>query len=125
MIEIEREMRLAKSSVSQQRFLCRKIAPQATRIREEKSVTTKEFPVATKEFFVATKEFPITTEIAKDSKKSCRDRVDMLKRKMFFATRKIVSRQIPDAKGHEKLVANRFGVATQNIPIATRTGLLH
>ena len=32
---------------------------QATRIREEESVVTKEFPVA--------------TEIAKDSRKSCRD----------------------------------------------------
>ena len=29
------------------------------------------------------------------------------------------------AKGHEKLVANRLGVATQYIPVATRTRLLH
>ena len=36
-----------------------------------------------------------------------------------------MSRQTPEAKGHEKLVANRFGVATQYIPIATRTRLLH
>ena len=49
-------------------FMSRQTTEQATRIREEKSVTTKEFPVA--------------TEIAKDSKKSCRDRVDRLKRKM-------------------------------------------
>ena len=66
-------------------------AQQATRIKEEKS---------------------IATEIAKDSKKSCRDRVDRLKRKMFVATRKIMSRHIPEAEGHEKLFANRFGVAT-------------
>ena len=36
-----------------------------------------------------------------------------------------MSRHIPNAEGHEKLVANRFGVATQGIPIATRTRLLH
>ena len=36
-----------------------------------------------------------------------------------------MSQQTPEAKGHEKLVANRFGVATQYIPIATRTRLLH
>ena len=72
-------------------------AQQATRIGEEKSVTTKEFPVA--------------TEIAKDSNKSCRNRVDKLKRKMFVATRKIMSQQIPEV-GHEKLVANRFGDVT-------------
>ena len=41
--------------------MSRQIAQQATRIEEEKSI--------------ATKEFPVTTEIAKDSKKSCRDRV--------------------------------------------------
>ena len=48
---------------------------QATRNREEKSV--------------ATKEFSVVTEIAKDSKKTCRDRVDRLKRKMFVVTRKL------------------------------------
>ena len=52
---------------------------QATGIRKEKSVTTKEFLIATK--------------IAKDSKKFCRDRVNKVKRKMFVATRKIMSRQ--------------------------------
>ena len=72
-----------------------------------------------------TKEFPVAIEIAKDSKKSCRGRVDKMKRKMFVATRKIMSRQTLEAKGHEKLVANRFGVATQYIPVATRTRLLH
>ena len=36
-----------------------------------------------------------------------------------------MSRQIPEAEEHEKLVANRFGVATQDIPVATRTRLLH
>ena len=39
--------------------MSRQTAQQATRIREEKSV--------------AIKEFPVVTEIAKDSKKSCRD----------------------------------------------------
>ena len=86
-------------------------AQQVTRIREEN--------------FVATKEFPVVTKIAKDSKKSCRDRVDRLKRKMFISTRKIMSRQTPEVEGHEKLVANRFGVTTQYIPVSTRTRLLH
>ena len=36
-----------------------------------------------------------------------------------------MSRQTPEAEGHEKLVANRFGVGTQYIPVATRTRLLH
>ena len=30
-----------------------------------------------------------------------------------------------EGQGHEKLVANRFGVATQGIPVATRTRLLN
>ena len=58
-------------------------AQQAKRIIEEKSVTINEFHVV--------------TEIAKDSKKSYRDRVDRLKRKMFVMIRKIMSRHIPDA----------------------------
>ena len=36
-----------------------------------------------------------------------------------------MSRQIPKAEGYEKLVANKFGVTTQEIPVATRTRLLH
>ena len=48
-----------------------------------------------------------------------------MKRKMFVAIRKIMSRQTPEAEGHEKLVANRFGVVTQYFPITTRTRLLH
>ena len=32
-----------------------------------------------------------------------------------------MSRQTPVEQGHEKLGANRFGVATQGIPVATRT----
>ena len=36
-----------------------------------------------------------------------------------------MSRQIPEAEGHEKLVANRLGVATQGIPVAIRTRLLN
>ena len=36
-----------------------------------------------------------------------------------------MSRQTPKGQEHEKLVANRFGVATQGIPIATRTRLLN
>ena len=59
------------------------------------------------------------------TEKLCRDRVDRLKRKMFVAIRKILSRHILEAEGHEKLVANRFGVATQDILVATRTRLLH
>ena len=39
-------------------------AQQATRIRKEKSIATKEFPIA--------------TEIVKDSKKSCRDRENFI-----------------------------------------------
>ena len=42
-------------------YMSQQTAQQVTRIREEK--------------FVATKEFSVTIEIAKDSKKSCRDRV--------------------------------------------------
>ena len=34
-------------------------------------------------------------------------------------------RQNLEAEGHEKLVANRLGVATQGIPIATRTRLVN
>ena len=86
-------------------------AQYATRIRKEKSV--------------ATKAFPIMTEIAEDLKKSCRDRVDRLKRKMFVAIRKIMYRQIPEAEEHENLVSNIFGVATQYIPVVNRTRLLH
>ena len=59
-------------------FMLQKIAQQATRIREEKSVMAKEFSV--------------TIEIAKDSKKFCHDRVNKLKRKKFVAARKIMSR---------------------------------
>ena len=91
--------------------MSQQIAQQATRIREEKSIATKEFHVA--------------IEIAKDSKKSYRDRVDRLKRKMSVTTRKIMSRHILDAEGLEKLIANRFGVATQGTPVATRMRLLH
>ena len=31
-----------------------------------------------------------------------------------------MSRQTPEAEGHEKLVANRFGVATQYIPVCDK-----
>ena len=34
-------------------------------------------------------------------------------------------RQTPEEEGHEKLVANKFGVMTQYIPVVTRTRLLH
>ena len=71
-IEIERELRSTKSILSQQ------IAQLAIRTREEKSV-------AKKENFVV-------IEIVKESKKSCRDRVDKLKRKILVATKKIMSR---------------------------------
>ena len=36
-----------------------------------------------------------------------------------------MSRQTPEAEGQEKLVTNRFSVATQYIPITTKTRLLH
>ena len=36
-----------------------------------------------------------------------------------------MSRQTLEAEGHEKLVANRFGVTTQYFPVMTRTKLLH
>ena len=36
-----------------------------------------------------------------------------------------MSWQTPAEQGHEKMGANRFGVATQGIPIATRTRLLN
>ena len=36
-----------------------------------------------------------------------------------------MSRRTLEAEGHEKLVANKFGVATQYIPVAIRTRLLH
>ena len=36
-----------------------------------------------------------------------------------------MSQQTLEAEGHEKMVANRFGVATQYILVATRTRLLH
>ena len=34
-------------------------------------------------------------------------------------------RQTPEERGHEKLVANKFGVTTQGIPVLTRTRLLN
>ena len=36
-----------------------------------------------------------------------------------------MSRQTLEEQGHEKLIANRFGVVTQSIPAATRTRLLN
>ena len=36
-----------------------------------------------------------------------------------------MSRQTPDVQGHEKLVPNRLGVATQGILIVIRTRLLN
>ena len=87
--------------------------------------TTQQVTRIRKEKFAATKEFPVATEITKDSKKSYRDRVERLKRKMLVTTRKRMLRQILEGEGHEKLVANRLGVATQGTPIATRTRLLH
>ena len=36
-----------------------------------------------------------------------------------------MSRHTPKAEGHERSVANRFGVATQYIPVAIRTRMLH
>ena len=62
MTKIEEELRLAKKiCVVTMISMSRQTAQQATIIREEK--------------FVATKDFPVTTEISKDSKRSCRDEV--------------------------------------------------
>ena len=36
-----------------------------------------------------------------------------------------MSRQTSEEQGHEKLVANKFGVATQGIPVAIRIRLLN
>ena len=36
-----------------------------------------------------------------------------------------MSGQTPEEQGHEKLVSNRLGVATQGILVATRTRLLN
>ena len=36
-----------------------------------------------------------------------------------------MSRKTPAERGHEKMGANRFGVATQGIPVATRTRQLN
>ena len=36
-----------------------------------------------------------------------------------------MSRQTLEVEGHEKLILNRFSVATQYIPVAMRTRLLH
>ena len=36
-----------------------------------------------------------------------------------------MSQQNAEVEGHEKLIVNRFGVVTQDIPIATRIRLLH
>ena len=36
-----------------------------------------------------------------------------------------MSRQTPEEQGHEKVGANRFGVATQGIYVAARTRLLN
>ena len=36
-----------------------------------------------------------------------------------------MSQKTPEGQGYEKIVANRFGVATQGIPVSTRTRLLN
>ena len=92
-----------------------------------KSVATKfSMSQQTAELTIRTrKEKNFAIEIVKKPKKSCHDRVDRLKRKILVAKRKITSRQIPEAEGNEKLVANKFSVATQDISIVIRTRLLH
>ena len=65
-IKLGRDRYRRKTKISQVKHVATKISmsrqttQQATRIREEKSVATKEFPVA--------------IEIAKDTKQSCRDK---------------------------------------------------
>ena len=72
-----------------------------TKISQVKSVRTKismsqqtaQPTIRTREEkFVTTKIISVMTEIVKESKKSCCDRVDKLKRKMLVATKKIMSR---------------------------------
>ena len=104
--------------MSQQRFLCRNKQLNKQQESEKKSLSRPRS-------FLSGQKFIMTQEILSRQRKLYRDRVDKLKRKMFIVTRKIVSRQIPEAEGHEKLVTNRFGVVTQGIPVATRTRLLH
>ena len=54
------------------------------------------------------------------SRQSCQ-----AEKQLFVAARKIMSRQTPKEHRHEKLGANRFGVATQGVPVMTRTRLLN
>ena len=51
--------------------------------------TTQQATIIGEEKSVATKEFPVTTEIAKDSKKSYRDRVDRMKIKCLSRQEKL------------------------------------
>ena len=72
------------------------------RIREEKSVTTKENSIA--------------TEIVKKPKKLCRDRVDMLKIKMLVAIRKFMLRQLPEAEVYKEVGAENFVSRNKTFP---------
>ena len=56
----------------------------------------------------------------KKPKKSCRDRVDKLKRK-----KKCLSRQDSRGRSVKRTGSNKFGVTTQDIRVATRTRHLH
>ena len=72
-IKLGRERIRRRTKISQVKHVATKIfmsqtAQQVIRIREEK--------------FIATKGFPFTTEIAKDSKKSCRDRENSIMREL-------------------------------------------
>ena len=93
--------------------------------------TTQQSRGIRKEKSIVTKEFPVTTEIAKDSKRSCHDRENSITAELTgekgkcLSRRKRMSQQILEGQGHEKLVINRLGVATQGIPVATRTRLMN
>ena len=52
------------------------------------------------------------------SRQSCQ-----AEKKLFVATKKIMSGQTPEEHRHEKMGPNRFGVATQGIIVETRTRL--
>ena len=57
-------------------------------------------------------------------RKLCRNIVDKLKRKMLIVTKKIMSRQFPEAEAYKGLGVTNFYVVTQDTPVATRTRLL-
>ena len=93
-------------------------AQQATKDKRTISVTTMKISIAIE----TTEE---SNRYLSQHKKLGRNRANMLKRKMFVATRRIMSRQDPKVGGHKKMAAKRFCVATQGNHVATQIRLLH